>query len=110
MIYVSIISGLSLILVGFIVYLNYRFKEKHFDLLADENKKLMEFINTMVNKGMSSDWFTYVNGQKLLGTNQITLDYIDDQIKKKADDSKDEPAQLHPEGATPSQFKRKNMK
>jgi len=97
-------------LVGFIVYLNYRFREKYFDLLADENRKLMGFINLMVNKGMASDWFTYVNGQKLLGDKQLTIDYLEQQIKDKVDKGEDEPAQLHPEGATNSQFKKKNIK
>ena len=94
----GIIVGLALILVGGIVYLNHRFKTKHFDLLAKENRELLKHIDKLVNKGLAPNWFSYVNGQKLLVDEQMKINF-DETL----DDNKKEPKipnQLHAEGAT----------
>lgn len=104
MLFGTIVAGLALVLVGAVFFFNHRFREKHFELLSNENKKLMGFLNLMVNKGMASDWFTYVNGQKLLASGQLPIDFLDERIKQKAEQKI--PNQLHPEGATNSQIER----
>ena len=94
----GIIVGLAFMLVGGVVYLNHKFKTNHFELLAKENKELLKHIDKLINKGLSPDWFSYVNGQKLLADEQVRINF-DETL----DDKKKEPEipnQLHAEGAS----------
>ena len=89
----------SFVVVGVMAYFNYFERKQYFDLLNKNNRELLKQNNDLLNKKLAPDWFTYVNGTKLMKDNQVALDFADNIGK---DNSKEPvfPKRLHPEGGT----------
>lgn len=87
----------SFLTVGVMAYFNYFERKQYFDLLSKNNRELLRQNNDLLNKKLAPDWFTYVNGTKLMKDNQVALDFADNVEQKKKQVF---PKQLNPEGAT----------
>ena len=89
----------SFMTVGVVIYFNYFERKQYFDLLSRNNRELLKQNNDLLNKKLAPDWFTYVNGSKLMKDNQLAMHFADN-VGRGQKKEQVFPKRLNPEGAT----------